>query len=127
MVFDITKGIAYCGLVCALCSENDNCPGCRNEGCCEKQWCKCFNDCKEKGLNGCWECSDFPCQGGMLDKVRIRAFARFIKENGEDELLKCLERNQKNGVVYHHDGKLTGDYDKYDTEEEIMQMIKTGK
>ena len=127
MYFDRTKGIAYCGLACAVCSENETCVGCRNEGCSDKKWCKNFNCCKEKGLNGCWECKDFPCQGGMLDKIRIRAFARFIKEYGEDELLNCLERNEKNGVIYHHEGKLTGDYDKYDTEQEIINMIRRGK
>ena len=121
------KGIAYCGLACAICGQNETCVGCRNEGCKDKDWCKNFKCCKEKGLNGCWECNDFPCSGGMLDKARIRAFASFIKKYGEDEFLECLEKNEKNGIVYHYPASIFGDYDKYETEEEIMDMIKNGE
>jgi len=121
------KGIAYCGLACAVCSENTDCAGCRNEGCNNKEWCKNFRCCKEKGLNGCWECDEFPCAGSMLDKIRIRAFAGFIKEYGTDCLLQCLEKNEKNGIIYHYPGKLTGDYDIPETEDEIIDMILNGK
>ena len=62
----------------------------------------------------------------MLDKPRIRAFARFAKEYGTDELAKCLLRNRENGIVYHYAGQLVGDYDKCGTEDEIIEMIKTG-
>lgn len=127
MSFNKEKGIAYCGLACAVCGENAACAGCRNEGCINKDWCKNFKCCKQKGINGCWECSDFPCSGGMLDKVRIKAFASFVKEHGEDKFFECLERNDKNGILYHYQGKLTGDYDKYNTEEEIKNMIMYGK
>lgn len=120
------KGVAYCGLACCVCGDK-SCPGCRNEGCSGKDWCRNYKCCREKGFAGCWECGDFPCSGGMLDKMRIRAFARFIKQNGEDELMDCLERNEKNGVVYHHEGKLTGDYDRFETEEEIIRFIKGGR
>lgn len=122
----MNKQIAYCGLACCVCSENESCVGCRNDGCKGKEWCKNYKCCREKDLNGCWECFDFPCSGGMLDKLRIRAFARFVKEYGEDELIRCLMRNKENGVVYHYDGQLVGDYDKGQTEEEIMQIIKHG-
>ncbi|MGE5528808.1 MAG: DUF3795 domain-containing protein [Patescibacteria group bacterium] len=118
------KGFAYCGLACCLCSENENCAGCRNEGCKDKDWCKNYNCCRGKGLNGCWECADFPCRGGMLDKMRIRVFAKFIAEHGESELLKCLERNEQAGIVYHYEGQLVGDYDIPQSEEELMRMIK---
>lgn len=121
------KGFAYCGLACCICSENENCVGCRNEGCEDKEWCKNYNCCREKGINGCWECEDFPCQGGMLDKMRIRVFAKFIAEYGESELIENLERNEKAGIVYHYEGQLIGDYDKPQTEEEIMNIIKYGK
>ena len=126
MAFIRDKGIAYCGLACVVCCENATCAGCRNSGCTNKDWCKNFNCCKEKGINGCWECSGFPCEGGMLDNLRIRAFATFVKDNGESEFLDCLEKNDKNGVVYHYQGELIGDYDKFNTEEEIINMIKQG-
>ena len=121
------KGIAYCGLACSLCNENTNCAGCRNEGCIGKDWCKNFICCKDKGLNGCWECEEFPCDSKMYSNPRVRAFAKFIKEYGEEELLKCLARNETNGVVYHYEGKLNGDYDLPESEEDIILLIKEGK
>ena len=66
------KAIAFCGLACCVCSENKGCVGCQDGGCESHGWCKNYNCCKEKGLNGCWECSEFPFTGCMLDKPRIR-------------------------------------------------------
>jgi hypothetical protein len=121
------KGIAYCGLACAVCSENINCIGCRSEGCKDKGWCKNFQCCKKKGLIGCWECQDFPCKDSMLDNIRIRTFAKFIKEYGEEKLLECVERNEKAGVIYHYPGELNGDYDIPETEDGIISIILHGK
>ncbi len=121
------KGIAYCGLACCLCSENETCPGCRNDGCSNKEWCKNYNCCREKNLEGCWECHEFPCSDSMLDKTRIRAFSRFVVEYGEGALLKRLEENEKAGVLYHYKDQIVGDYDKLDNEEEIVRMILRGK
>lgn len=120
------KAIAFCGLACCVCSENKGCVGCQDGGCESHGWCKNYNCCKEKGLNGCWECSEFPCTGCMLDKPRIRAFAKFARRYGVEELEKCLLRNKEKGIVYHYEGQLVGDYDKCQTEEEIIEMIKTG-
>lgn len=121
------KGLAYCGLACCVCSEGPTCAGCRNEGCSGKEWCKNFKCCRERGLNGCWECNEFPCSGGMLDKVRIRAFSEFIREHGEDELMDCLERNERAGIVYHYEGKLVGDYDTPGTIDGIKAFIRQGR
>jgi hypothetical protein len=63
----------------------------------------------------------------MLDKIRIRAFARYIKIQGEEKFLECIIKNERAGVVYHYQGGLDGDYDKFRTEEEIMNMIENGK
>ncbi len=124
---DRIKGIAYCGLACAVCSENNNCVGCRNEGCKDKDWCKNYQCCKKKKIQGCWECSEFPCKGSMLDKIRVRAFAKFIKEYSKEFLLECLDSNEKNGILYHYPGKLTGDYDTLNTENEIIKLIINSK
>lgn len=102
------NAIAYCGLVCCVCSENKDCIGCQDRGCEIHGWCKNYNCCKEKGLNGCWECTEFPCSGSMLNKPRIRAFAEFAKRYGADELEKCLLRNKEKGIIYHYDGQLVG-------------------
>lgn len=121
--FSKEKGIAYCGLACCVCSENENCVGCRNEGCKEKEWCKSFNCCKEKGINGCWECDEFPCDNPMLNKLRIRTFAEFILENGEERLICELQKNEEKGALYHYKNKLIGDYDLYTNKEEIKKLI----
>ena len=117
------KAIAFCGLACCVCSENKGCVGCQDVGCESHGWCKNYNCCKEKGLNGCWECSEFPFTGCMLDKPRIRAFAEFARRYGVEELEKCLLRNKEKGIVYHYESQLVGDYDKCQTEEEIIEMI----
>ncbi|AEV30402.1 hypothetical protein SpiGrapes_2642 [Sphaerochaeta pleomorpha str. Grapes] len=121
------KGFAFCGLACCVCSENADCPGCRNEGCKDKQWCKNFLCCKEKGLDGCYQCDQFPCTGSMLDKPRILAFSRFLALYGEEKLFACLQRNEEEGIVYHYPGKLTGDYDTKTTEKELFDLILYGK
>ncbi|PKM63337.1 MAG: hypothetical protein CVU97_00765 [Firmicutes bacterium HGW-Firmicutes-21] len=132
------NNLAYCGLACCMCQlyktdkKDKTCVGCRSDGCNNKDWCLNYNCCRDKGINGCWECSDFPCSGvntqrrNMLDKVRIRAFAEFVRRYGEDELVHCLMQNKENGVVYHYDGQLVGDYDKGETVEEIIEIIKYG-
>ncbi len=63
----------------------------------------------------------------MLDKPRIRAFASFIKQHGEELILDCLERNERAGIKYHHPGKLTGDYDIPESEAGIFHMLLLGK
>lgn len=120
-------GIGYCGLACCVCSENENCKGCKNEGCQGKDWCKNYDCCRKKGLNGCWECDESPCDGGMLDKIRVCAFSDFVKVYGEEKLSFCLKRNEQAGMSYHDAGKLTGDYDIPESEDEIIKLILNGK
>lgn len=49
----------------------------------------------------------------------------FIQRYGKEKLLDCLERNEKNGVVYHREG-INGDYDYFDDVEKLIEFIKTG-
>ena len=60
------------------------------------------------------------------EKIKPRAFAEFARRYGMEELLDCLERNEKAGIVYHREG-IMGDYDDFDDLEELIQFIKTGK
>ena len=53
-------------------------------------------------------------------------FTEFAKRYGLEELLDCLERNEKNGVIYHREG-LIGDYDNFDDLEKLIEFIKSGK
>lgn len=48
-----------------------------------------------------------------------------MKRYGEEELLNCLEENEKRGVVYHREG-ISGDYDDFDDVEKLIEFIKTG-
>ena len=124
---DRLKGIAYCGLACAVCGENETCAGCRNGSCEFKQACVHIRCCKARGISGCWDCADFPCTNSMLDKVRIRAFAMFAREHGVRTLLDCLDRNEQAGIRYHYTGELVGDYDVPTTETVIIDLILSGK
>lgn len=120
------KGIAYCGLACCICSQNINCAGCRNNGCIDKDWCKNRNCCREKGIIGCWECIEFPCLGGMLDKRKPRVFAKFAAKFGEEKLMDYLAQNENFGKVYHYENQIIGDYDQLKTDEELFELIING-
>lgn len=119
-------GAGYCGLVCDLCSENENCAGCKKGGCPEKDNCKNYQCCIKLGYDNCYQCSKFPCNDSILHKLRIRTFAKFIGEYGEDKLLECLKRNEQAGIVYHYSNSHLGDYD-LDNEEAIYKLILLGK
>ena len=46
-------------------------------------------------------------------------------DNDICENKNCLERNEKNGIVYHRNG-INGDYDDFDDVEQLMNFILTG-
>ncbi len=122
---DATKGLAFCGLACCVCSENANCSGCRSGGCQNAAACRMAACCRAKGLAGCWQCPAFPCGEPMLQKPRVRAFGRFAAAHGEAALLKRLASDEAAGVRYHHPGLLTGDYDALGGEEAILAFLET--
>lgn len=119
-------GVAACGLACCLCSENAVCSGCRSGGCPGHGECVNYNCAKKQRVKSCWECPEFPCGKGMFGSARILAFAKFAKEYGPERLLDCLERNHRQGVVYHWPGGLTGDYD-LPTERKIFDLLEKGR
>ena len=81
----------------------------------------------EKKINGCYECEPQNCRKGLYaDKINPRAFAEYARRYGVEDLLDCLERNEKNGIVYHREG-IIGDYDDFDDVEKLIGFIKTGK
>lgn len=122
-------GIARCGLACCLCSENESCPGCLADGCTEKNWCEVRKCTIEKGVLHCFECENADtCGKGILSKQKPKAFTLFAKNHGTEHLLECLERNEKNGIIYHRDPKnYTGDYDGFESMEEVIKLIENGK
>lgn len=118
-------GIARCGLACCLCSENEHCAGCNSGECPDKGWCENRRCSIEKGLVGCFEC-DVECEKGLLGKTKPRGFTEFARKFGTERLISCLERNEKNGVVYHISG-IVGDYDGFDDVNELLGFIENGK
>ena len=117
-------GIARCGLACCLCSENEHCNGCNSEDCPDKDWCENRKCSLEKSVAHCYECPE-DCHKGLLSKIKPYGFTLFAKRYGEDVLLNCLERNEKNGVVYHREG-IVGDYDDFDDAEKLIGFILSG-
>lgn len=118
-------GIARCGLACCLCSENINCHGCNSGECLDKEWCENRKCSIASGINHCYECEK-DCHKGLLSKIKPYGFSLFVKRYGEEELLNCLERNERNGIQYHRKG-IVGDYDDFTDVEELISFIKTGK
>ena len=117
------KSFACCGLACCLCEVGD-CRGCRGEGCPQETDCTLRRCCLDRGLAGCWQCEQFPCGELMLQRLRNRAFLRFLKDRGEAALLERLEADERAGMRYHHPGALTGDYDDLGGEEAIYRHLR---
>ena len=44
--------------------------------------------------------------------------AKYIKRSGEENMIDCLERNEKHRAIYHYQGQLVGNYDKCDSVDE---------
>ena len=42
-----------------------------------------------------------------------------------EELLNCLEKNEKDGIIYHREG-INGDYDDFDDVEKLIEFIRNG-
>ncbi len=128
---EIAESIGYCGLVCKMCKL---CDGCKSgENCCAKhvsaEGCYQYGCCNGKGFNGCWECNEFPCNRDMFagGNIRLKAFVRCAREEGVLKLAEYLKRNADQGIQYHKDKELTGDYDGFQSEQEVLLMLRTGK
>ncbi|MDF2540809.1 MAG: hypothetical protein K0S47_527 [Herbinix sp.] len=125
MNFYEKKDLALCGLACVLCSQED-CSGCKAKGCTEGTDCSVYKCAIAKGLDGCYQCDNYPCDESMLKGIRIRAFNQYARQFGKQSLLNRLRNNFENGITYHKPDGLIGDYDSLETEEEIMQLIQFG-
>lgn len=90
------------------------------QGLCENRACTL-----SKNLTHCYDCSQ-DCKKGLLSKIKPYTFTVFARRYGADALLDCLERNEKNGAIYHRDG-IWGDYDDFDDVEKLIKFIQTGQ
>jgi hypothetical protein len=57
-----------------------------------------------------------------IDKIKMRAFVRCIKEEGIQKFIEYLEQNEKDGIVYHRIGVI-GDYD-LSSESEVLNLLR---
>lgn len=128
----IIDSISYCGLICKLCHLAEECDGCQSSANrCENhsgKWGGCFHRkcCIQQGIKGCWECKDFPCDNDMYSPthdLRIRAFARCIKEDGIEKLAEYIIENEKQGIRYGYQK----DYDFKQNEDMVLKLLRTGK
>ena len=65
----------------------------------------------------------------MLQNKRSKAFIRYIQAYGTQALIERLRANCENGIVYSTNAKRTeaDDYDKCETEQEIIELLTNGK
>jgi len=125
MVLLKERGIAACGLVCALCSDG-NCPGCHK--CDARLSCGIFQCTAAKGYSACYQCAEFPCGKERYGGIRTVAFMRYVQRYGVESLIERLQTNMEQGILYHYpNGKSRGDYDQLDSVEDIIRLLKYGK
>ncbi|UCH36334.1 MAG: DUF3795 domain-containing protein [Armatimonadota bacterium] len=124
MTGDLVDSIAYCGLVCGICTLGPESCDCRTDPKVNVQHCYQRRCCIEKGFEGCWECAGFPCDQGFYgpDNQGYRgvcvAFVECVKEHGRATLVRLL--------VERH-GERT-DYSEYvhKTPDEVMRILRGG-
>lgn len=99
--------IAYCGLSCDHCFLKEECGGCRTAyNTCSYATCSpngvCPNTtcCKEKNIDGCYECEDIvSCHKGFYENKEeinaIKAMSLFIHKYGKKELMRVLDNLHK--------------------------------
>ena len=116
-------GIARCGLACCLCSKNDICAGC--DFCSDKEWCENRNCSISKNLSHCYKCSEL-CEKGLLAQIKSHTFTLFAKRYGEEKLLDCLERNEKNGMAQDMLQALSGQARERQLEQQLLEHAEQG-
>lgn len=94
--------------------------------CTDAEWCENRKCCIENGIVSCYECTESNCRKGLFsNKIKALAFTEFARRYGVKELLDCLERNERSGIVYHREG-IIGDYDEFDDMEKLINFIRNG-
>lgn len=129
-VKELVKKIGYCGLVCSLCHESEQCAGCKsNNNCCGRhlsdQGCYQYDCSIKKGVNGCWECEQGPCDKDMFSEnhdIRNRAFIKVARNEGVEILAEYVLKNQQNGILYGW----KKDYDNLGEESAVIDLLHNG-
>jgi hypothetical protein len=114
---ELERSVAFCGLVCQRCFMAAQCAGCRSERCscpgpdrdghCIHRKC-----CRERKLEGCWQCHDLgTCQAGLFAPSRspkIKAFAQFIRDQGMRSFIAGVEAGRASGLRIEKGGDYDG-------------------
>lgn len=122
--------VSYCGHHCDYCFLGQFCGGCRsNYNCCsyatlfDDKVCPNVKCSKDKGLNGCFECSLLDeCEKGYYSNKNeyvAKATAKFIKKYGLDFYSKTLKNAVEHKVNYPKDFDNTGSV------EEALKLLET--
>lgn len=127
-IHQIAESISYCGLICNLCHLADQCDGCHSQNnCCgcktSPVGCYQYNCCKEKEIEGCWQCEEALCDKGMFGAghdLRLRVFIEYIREHGKEMLAEKIYFNMQKGIFYGH-GK---DYDNLSDEQAVIAKLE---
>jgi len=128
MALDEKIGLGYCGIACSLCGlYSKGCPGCA-AGVAGGFDCSVGKCAAAKGVEGCYACSEYPCGEKILQGKRSKAFIRYVREFGNQAFIERLRVNGENGIAYSTNAKRTedDDYDKCETEREIIDLLMTG-
>ena len=116
---ELAKTVAYCGLVCALCPPPRRCE-CRTRPKPEEANCHQRNCCIKKGLDGCWQCREFPCDHGYYAKGNMWrglniASVQCVKDNGKEGLVRL--------ILARHGGQHYHGFYMHKTPEEVLRML----
>ena len=95
--------VAYCGFSCNNCFLGEWCGSCRSDyNCCsfaticEGGVCPQVSCCKEKKLDGCWECPELDgCRKGYFSneergEYSCKAQAMFVRAHGKEAMLRMI-------------------------------------
>ncbi len=124
--------IAFCGLSCNHCFLKDWCGSCRTPyntcsyaTCSPDRVCPNAACCREKGLDGCYECEELSaCRRGFYangdDGNAVRAMGLFIRKHGKKELCAVLDQ-----LHQQYDFQKIQEIIGYDTEEGL-RILEAG-
>jgi len=124
----LQESIAFCGLVCGLCDHIGSC-SCKAPikagDKCDKEYCPHRSCCLNNGLEGCWECSAFPCDKGRFsdeNRGQTLGFLQYIRDFGKAGFINRLRLNQENGIQYGMGGAY-----RHKSYEEVNRLLRDGE
>ncbi|GAF98940.1 unnamed protein product [marine sediment metagenome] len=120
---ELPETVGYCGLVCGVCFDLGP-PGCDCRTAPKPQEADCYqrNCCLKRGLDGCWECGDFPCDKGYFGekhggwRALCVASVQYVRDHGLEALAEL--------VVRRHGSRMDHSLYMHKTPEEALQILQ---